>query len=201
MEFHEKLQQLRKEKGLTQEELARALFVSRTAVSKWESGKGYPNIDSLKALSAQFSVTVDQLLDSDQLLTLAQADTKQKEARVRDLVYGLLDVSTALLAVLPLFGQKISGSVEEVSLLFMTTLPPYLRIAYAAILFGLIVTGLLTLTLQTCQHPFWLKTKAGLSVGLTAIGVLIFIVSRQPYAATLLFAFLVIKTLLLIRRA
>lgn len=38
MEFSEKLQTLRKQKGLTQEELAQALFVSRTAISKWESG-------------------------------------------------------------------------------------------------------------------------------------------------------------------
>ena len=46
MEFNEKLQNLRKQKGLTQEELATALFVSRTAISKWESGRGYPNIES-----------------------------------------------------------------------------------------------------------------------------------------------------------
>ena len=50
MEFHEKLQELRKKKGLTQEELAKELYVSRTAISKWESGKGYPNIDSLNFL-------------------------------------------------------------------------------------------------------------------------------------------------------
>ncbi len=50
MELSEKLQELRKEKGLTQEELAReALFVSRTAISKWESGRGVPNIESLKS--------------------------------------------------------------------------------------------------------------------------------------------------------
>ena len=42
MEFYEKLQALRREKGLTQEQLARQLYVSRTAVSKWESGRGYP---------------------------------------------------------------------------------------------------------------------------------------------------------------
>ena len=53
MEFHEKLQELRKSRGLTQEELAEALFVSRTAISKWESGRGYPSIDSLQILCMQ----------------------------------------------------------------------------------------------------------------------------------------------------
>ena len=54
MEFNKKLQELRKQKGLTQEELAEKLFVSRTAVSKWESGRGYPNIDSLKEIARFF---------------------------------------------------------------------------------------------------------------------------------------------------
>ena len=51
MEFCEKLQELRKNKGLTQEELAQGLYVSRTAVSKWESGRGYPSIESLKEIA------------------------------------------------------------------------------------------------------------------------------------------------------
>ena len=59
MLFNEKLIQRRKERGMTQEELAEALFVSRTAVSKWESGRGYPNIDSLKEIARFFSVSID----------------------------------------------------------------------------------------------------------------------------------------------
>ena len=66
MEFNEKLQELRKSKNLTQEELASTLFVSRTAISKWESGRGYPSIDSLKALSNFFGVTIDELLSGDE---------------------------------------------------------------------------------------------------------------------------------------
>ena len=110
MELHEKLQELRKQKGLTQEELAEILFVSRTAISKWESGRGYPNIDSLKAISKFFSVSIDELLSGEELLTIAEADTKAKETHFRDLIFGLLDCGMALLLFLPLFGQQADGT-------------------------------------------------------------------------------------------
>ena len=69
MEFYEKLQELRKSRGLTQEELAEMLYVSRTAISKWESGRGCPSIDSLKAISKCFSVSLDDLLLSETALS------------------------------------------------------------------------------------------------------------------------------------
>ena len=70
MEFHEKLQELRKIRGLTQEELAEALFVSRTAISKWESGRGYPSIDSLKEIIYVFLTIFLYLLKCPQSLIL-----------------------------------------------------------------------------------------------------------------------------------
>ena len=68
MELHEKLQALRRQRGCTQEELSRRLYVSRTAVSKWESGRGIPGIDSLKAISQVFGVSIDSLLSGEELL-------------------------------------------------------------------------------------------------------------------------------------
>jgi transcriptional regulator with XRE-family HTH domain len=88
MEFNEKLQELRKQKGLTQEELASALFVSRTAISKWESGRGYPNLDSLKAIAGFFSITIDDLLSCDEILTIAEEEHKRIGVYNKDLVYG-----------------------------------------------------------------------------------------------------------------
>lgn len=71
MEFCEKLQKLRSDEGLTQEELAEKLFVSRTAISKWESGRGYPSIDSLKVIANHFHVTIDELIGPEEIVTLA----------------------------------------------------------------------------------------------------------------------------------
>jgi len=199
MEFNEKLQELRKHKGLTQEELAELLFVSRTAVSKWESGRGYPNIDSLKAIARFFGVTIDELLSGDELLTIAEKDTEQKENHIRDLVFGLLDISVAVFFFLPLFGQKVNGIIQEVSLLSLTEIAPYLRIAYFDVVIGIAVFGILTLALQKCQQLFWVRNKNRISLILNAVGVTLFIISTQPYAAILMFVFLVIKGLMLIK--
>ena len=62
MTLGEKLKKLRADNGFTQEELAEKLYVTRTAISKWESNRGYPNIDALKAISKFFSVSIDLLL-------------------------------------------------------------------------------------------------------------------------------------------
>ena len=200
MEFYEKLLQLRKQKGLTQEELARELFVSRAAVSKWESGRGYPSIDSLRAIGAFFGISVDELLSGDALLTLAEEDGKEKANAVRDMVFGLLDCSALLALFLPLFGQVENGAVQAVSLLALTGIALYLRAAFFAAVIGMVAWGLLTLVLQNCRRGLWMRNKQWVSLGLNAGGMLLFVMSRQPYGAAFLFAILAIKAYLLLKK-
>ena len=199
MELNEKLQELRKQKGLTQEELAEVLCVSRTAISKWESGRGYPNIDSLKAISKYFGVTIDELLSSEELIVIAEEDSKQKEKHIRNLVFGLLDCSIVLFFFLPLFGQKTGDSVREVSLLSLVEIAMYLRIIYFSVVIAIVVLGVLELALQNWHKNFWVKSKCKISLMLNILATLLFIISSQPYVATLLFAFLIIKVLMLVK--
>lgn len=201
MEFGKKLQQLRKEKDLTQEALASRLYVSRTAISKWESGRGYPSIDSLRAIAQCFSVTVDELLSPDELLTVAKEDQRQTERHFRDMVFGLLDVCMALLLFLPLFAVKTGDVIREASLLYLDGAARYLKIAYFVIVLGSVIWGIATLTLQSCEAPLWIKSKTKISLALGVSSVLLFMISLQPYAAVLAFSLLAFKALMLIKRA
>ena len=63
MSFADRLQAERRKKGLTQEGLAEAMGVSRQAVSKWEQGEGYPEVEKLLALADKFGVSLDYLMD------------------------------------------------------------------------------------------------------------------------------------------
>ena len=200
MEFNEKLQELRKQKGITQEELAESLYVSRTAISKWESGRGYPNLESLKLIAKFFGVTIDELLSSNELLIIAEEDTKRKEKHFCDLVFGLLDLSVAIFLFLPFFGQKANGIIDEVSLLNLSVISPYLKICYYFITIALIVFGILTLTLQNSEQTFWVRYKHKTSILLNSIGAIIFVISLQPYAATFLLIFLMIKVLIITKK-
>jgi transcriptional regulator with XRE-family HTH domain len=200
MEFNEKLQELRKQKQLTQEDLAEKLYVSRTAISKWESGRGYPNIESLKAIAKFFSVTVDELISSDEILTIAEEDTAQQTKRFRDLIFGLFDLSVVMLLFLPFFSETTNGLIQGVSLLTLVGVQPYLKVVYLIAVIALTTMGIVTLTLQNCQAKAWVNSKTTISLSLGVLLVLLFTISSQPYASVFTFFLLAIKTFLLIKR-
>ena len=100
---------------------------------------------------------------------------------------------------LPFFGRKADTIIQEVSLLSLTEIAPYLRTAYFIVVIGMIVFGILTLALQNCDQAFWVKHKSKISLAFNAAGALLFIIGSQPYAAAFLFIFFAIKVLLLVK--
>lgn len=78
MTFKEKLVRLRKIKGLTQDEFASAVGVSRQAVYKWESGQSYPEVAKLLEIKLLFNISIDDLLDENYIVELPEKKKKKK---------------------------------------------------------------------------------------------------------------------------
>ena len=196
MEFSEKLQELRKSRSMTQEELAEALFVSRTAISKWESGRGYPSIDSLKEISRFFSVTIDDLICSDEMITVAENDKKEFVSKYISLICNALDILLAILLFIPAFGNG-SASSETVSLLGLSGITPWLKTVFVVIIGITILNGICGVIIANLNKPAWNRHRLVTGVVLSILSVTVFIVTRQPYAGIVCFAFLVIKGFLI----
>ena len=196
MEFSEKLQELRKSRSMTQEELAEALFVSRTAISKWESGRGYPSIDSLKEISRFFSVTIDDLICSDEMITVAENDKKEFVSKYISLICNVLDILLAILLFIPAFGNGPSSS-ETVSLLGLSGIAPWLKTVFVVIIGITILNGICGVIIANFNKPVWNRHRLVTGVVLSILSVTVFIVTRQPYAGIVCFAFLVIKGFLI----
>ena len=105
MSFAENLKQLRKEKLLSQEALAEILDVSRQAVSKWEQGIGYPEVEKLLLLSSKLNVSLDSLMETE----IAQNSHTQKHN-----VTGTITITSPIERVITtchkvVSSQKMSG--------------------------------------------------------------------------------------------
>ena len=196
MEFNEKLQELRKARSLTQEELAEALYVSRTAISKWESGRGYPSIDSLKEISRFFSETIDDLICPDEMITVAENDKREFVSKYISLICCVLDALLAILVFIPAFGNGTDSS-GAVSLFGLTGISPWVKTLFIVIISIAILNGISGVIIVAFSKPVWNRHRLVTGVVLSILAVLVFIATRQPYAGIVCFAFLVIKGFLI----
>ncbi len=199
MEFGEKLQELRKGRGLTQEELAEALYVSRTAVSKWESGRGYPSIDSLKEISGYFSVSIDALLSGEKLLTVAEKEHRSNLRGVCDLLVGVIDLLSLMLIVLPLYPRTVEDYVYSVNLLSYAETSALNRGVYWVLFLALITLGGLKLLLLRVEAEKMQKTVTGCSLLCGIAAVLFLALAGESYAVMAAFLLLLVKGILLFR--
>lgn len=200
MEFNEKLQQLRVQKNLTQEQLADKLYVSRTAISKWESGKGYPNIESLKGISKFFSVSIDELLSGEELITLAKTENCSNIKKIYSVLLAIIDVIVILLIILPLYGNITEGYIYSVNLLEFTSTTTINLAIYWIVFITIIGLGIAKFIFIHFDKELGGSIITRSSVVLNIVAICFFAAAREPYVTTLLFLFFLIKIFLFIKQ-
>lgn len=121
MTFGEKLKQSRQKAALSQEQLSEKLHVSRSAVAKWETDKGMPDIDNLKAVSQLLGVSIDYLLDDGEMLSFAAVkqpidlESFEKTGKCRSKYdAAALSVFPDAQQIYPLVRKKKLSAVEKV---------------------------------------------------------------------------------------
>ncbi len=194
MEFNVKLQELRKAKGLTQEELAEALYVSRAAVSKWESGRGYPSIDSLKEVSRFFSITMDDLICAEEIIIAANDERQDTLRKFAGYICSLLDVFIAILLFVPVFGN---GSDASVPLFGLSGIRQWIKNLFFVLVMITVLNGICGVILSGLDKPVWSRHRTAAGIALTTAASAVFILTRQPYAGIICFSILIAKGILI----
>ncbi len=197
MQFHEKLKACRLAAGLTQEQLAEKVYVSRVTVSKWETGRGLPGLGSLQQLSLLFSLSIDELLSTDELVLLARTEGAQTARRGRMLLFGILDFLSAPLLFLPLYTD---GKGHLFTLSSFSAIGTFQQPVFTTVVALLCLFAVVEFALQTHRSDIWKKRVLGISLGISLLLLLLFVNSRQPYPGTYLLCLVVAKGFVLVKQ-
>lgn len=113
--FCDKLKMLRKEKGLTQEELAKAIYVSRSVIAKYETNATYPNKENLEKLALFFGVKIEDMIENSET-TLEVVNSKNIGSKLNHICLMITTILSALISIcvyIPFFqGKRYSYPVE-----------------------------------------------------------------------------------------
>ena len=112
MTFKEKLVILRKMKGLTQDDFASAVGVSRQAVYKWECGQSYPEVPKLIEMKLLFGISLDNLLDDNYDIPLPEKKKKRISRAVKEKIEASVDSTTAAAAPTSEVMSAVAKAIE-----------------------------------------------------------------------------------------
>ena len=197
MELSEKIQKLRKEHNMTQEQFAEKLFVSRTAVSKWETGRGMPSMESLQMIAKLFHITLDELLSTEEIVVIAESENKENIKRFASYMDGVINLAALLGLLLPLYKVEDNG--------FFYSIPLYQLGGWQGLVFWIapiimILCGIVELLHigREQEKRIGIISTVGTIAHVSAITLLI--VSGHPYPTVLLFFMFALKGVLLLKK-
>lgn len=190
MELSEKIQKLRKERGMTQEQFAERLFVSRTAVSKWETGRGMPSMESLQQIAKLGGITLDELLRAEEVITIAENENKERLCRFSSILDGIMNLTSVLGILLPLYRAEADGMIYTVPLYQYQN---RFAVIYWLLPLAIAVCGALQLLIRRSEQDALKQKLVTVSTVLYVFTVFLLILSRQTYPALLFFVLLLLK--------
>lgn len=118
MTFKEKLVKLRKLKGITQDEFASAVGVSRQSVYKWESGQSYPEVMKLVEIKNLFGISIDDLLDDSYEVVIPERKKKRISKKDKERIEREVEIEEAAIEAteaMPEVEETAEAPVEEVA--------------------------------------------------------------------------------------
>lgn len=196
MEFSEKLQTLRTQRNLTQEQLANQLFVSRTAISKWETGRGTPNLDSLQAIAKLFGVSLDELLSTEEVVVMAKNENKRNTEQILCYIDSVLNLMSVFGFLLPMY------KVFKNNVYYCVPLYQYSGFMHKTIFIiqsAILLCGVLGLIFQWKEKEKIYNFVKFSGYILMIIFIFLLIALNHPNASSFCFAFLLIKGMVLIK--
>ena len=196
MEFSEKLQKLRTQRNLTQEQLANQLFVSRTAISKWETGRGTPNLDSLQAIAKLFGVSLDELLSTEEVVVMAKNENKRNTEQRLCYIDSVLNLMSVFGFLLPMY------KVFKNNVYYCVPLYQYSGFMHKTIFIiqsAILLCGVLGLIFQWKEKEKIYNFVKFSGYILMIIFIFLLIALNHPNASSFCFAFLLIKGMVLIK--
>ena len=190
MAFGERLQEVRKRSGLTQEEFAEQLQVSRQSVSRWESGRGYPEMEKIIFICNRYGVTMDELF-KEEVPTPGEPPVEAPLLSARTLgselsnLYANLSpynksIGIMLLTVIAMIGpayvycmRSLKGGADEMMTIIWIAAIIIFGVAEAATA-GLtsiwfVLGGVAGLIAAVCSAPIWLQVALFFAVSIAAL--------------------------------
>lgn len=183
----------RKAKGYTQKQLSELLGISDKTISKWECGRGYPSIDLLKEISTFFSVTIDELLSGEKLLSIAEKENKSNMHNLCSILIGTIDLFHFLLIVLPLYPKSMKEYIASVNLFGYIETSAFNRMVYWVLFFLLMLIGAAEIIVTQLKIEKVYKLVIAFSMLLGIAAVLFLSLTGETYATALAFLLLVLK--------
>lgn len=190
MELSEKIQKLRKDRGLTQEQFAEQLFVSRTAVSKWETGRGTPSMESLQLIAKLCGITLDELLQAEEIIAVAENENKENINRFAFCIDGIFDMAAVVGLFLPLYKTEMNGLFYSVPLYQYTG---WLSALYWLFPIAMALCGIVQILISKSERDKFKSRINLIGLFLNAGAVFVLILSGQPYPAVMFFTLLLIR--------